>query len=335
MSDTKENNKLQMFNQDTQLAEIPKISVLVPFYNEAENIEPMFKALKKVLTGLVDNFELVVVDDGSTDKTWENICKLNRIMPQCQSIRLSRNFGKEYALAAGLEKALGEAVIIMDGDLQHPPEVILELVATWESTNADIVEAVKEDRGNEGITDRIFVNMFYAAINRLSGFNMSGASDFKLLSRKVVDAWKDMKESNLFFRGMSAWLGFQTESVYFRVPDRQIGDSKWSKFKLFQLATTAVTAFSTLPLQIVTFLGVIFLGFAFILTIQTLINWLTNQAVSGFTTVIILLLMMGSALMISLGIIGEYIARIYSEVKRRPRYVIKDYIISNGTNNDR
>jgi glycosyltransferase involved in cell wall biosynthesis len=214
----------------------------------------------------------------------------------------------------------------MDGDLQHPPHLILEMARIWREANVEIVEAVKIDRGKESILGKLRTNLFYTIFNKLSGYNLKGASDYKLLDRKVVNAWLQMGERNLFFRGMTAWLGFRCVQIPFEVPDRVGGKSGWSTLKLVKLAITGLTAFSSLPLHFVTFSGIIFLIFAVFIGMQTLFLKLTRQAVSGFATVIILILIIGSLLMISLGIIGEYIAKIYEEVKGRPRYIILDRI---------
>jgi glycosyltransferase involved in cell wall biosynthesis len=304
----------------------PVYSVVIPVYREGDHLKVVLRIIQQELDSLQSLYELVLVDDGSPDNTWDVIRELSRHYPMLRALRLSRNFGKEYALCAGLEIAKGKAVIVMDGDLQHPPKLIPEMARIWRESDTKIVEAVKVTRGKESILGKLGANFFYAFITNLSGYNLKGASDYKLLDRKVVNAWLQMGERNLFFRGMTAWLGFQRVQIPFEVPDRYAGQSSWSFLKLVKLAVTGVTAFTSLPLQFVTFTGVIFLIFAVFIGVQTLFLKLTGQAVSGFTTVIILILIIGSLIMISLGIIGEYIARIYEEVKDRPRYVIADHI---------
>jgi len=302
----------------------PVLSVVVPLYNEGGNLPELVLQLDDALASLDDDWEMILVDDGSPDDTWEAIRKAAMGNRHIKGIRLSRNFGKEQALCAGLERAAGKAVVVMDGDLQHPPALIPEMVGLWRESNADIVEAVKEDRGDESLKNRLGSRLFYLILNTLAGYNLKNGSDFKLLDRRVVEAWLSMGERNLFFRGMVAWLGFERREVPFRVPNRIAGSSGFSIFRLIKLAVTAVTSFSSASLHIVTLVGGVFLLFAVVLGVQTLVNKLSGGAVSGFTTVILLQLIVGSMLMISLGIIGEYIARIFEEVKRRPRYLVRD-----------
>jgi glycosyltransferase involved in cell wall biosynthesis len=241
-------------------------------------------------------------------------------------LRLSRNFGKELALCAGLERARGDAVIVMDGDGQHPPELLPEMVRLWQTSGVDIVEAVKSKRGQESFSQRFGAFLFYVFLSKLAGVNLKGTSDFKLMSRRALDAWLQMEERNVFFRGMTAWLGFARVQVPFEVPVRAAGETGWSFPTRFKLALTGLSAFSWLPLQFVTLAGLVFFVFSVLFGIYTLILQLTGRSVSGFATVILLLLIIGSLLMLSLGIIGEYLARIYEEVKRRPRYVIASSI---------
>ena len=298
------------------------VSIVIPVYREENNVNILLTAIQKELTITNEAYEIVLVDDGSTDNTWAMIKEAFKKYPTLRAVRLSRNFGKEYALCAGLEIAKGEAVIVMDGDLQHPPHLIPEMVRIWRESNADVVEAVKIYRGKESILGKLGAKLFYGILHMLSGYNLRGASDYKLLNRQVVNAWIKMQERGLFFRGMVSWLGFRHVQIPFQVPKRISGQSRWSIFQLCKLALTGITAFSSLPLHFVTFSGAVFFMFAVVIGVQTLYMKLTGNAVSGFTTVIILLLIIGSLLMISLGIIGLYIARIYEEVKMRPRYIV-------------
>jgi polyisoprenyl-phosphate glycosyltransferase len=257
---------------------------------------------------------------------WAKIKDEARMWRDLRAIRLSRNFGKELALCAGLERARGNAVIVMDGDGQHPPSLLPVMVETWRSSGADIVQAVKIKRGPESFTGKLGAFLFYLILNKLSGFQLKGASDFKLINRKVTDTWLAMRERNVFFRGMTAWMGFNAVQVPFEVAARRGGKSGWSYLRRAKLALMGITTFSSFPLHLVTFAGVIFFFFAIGLGIQTLYLKLTGQAFTGFTTVILLELIIASLLMISLGIIGEYLARIYEEVKGRPRYIITESI---------
>jgi dolichol-phosphate mannosyltransferase len=301
-----------------------KVTVVIPVYNEEllinENVGVIAGFLRQAGTG----FTILLVDDGSRDSTWQKLKELSKGHDFVKALRLSRNFGKEAAICAGLEEADGDACIIMDSDLQHPPQLIPEMIRLWKEDGYDVIEGVKSSRGNESMVKKVGAGMFYSILSKLSGLDMQQASDFKLLDRKVVDAWKKMNERGTFFRGMSAWVGYNRKSLPFSVGTRTRGTSKWSVFNLFNLAIKAITSFSSFPLHIVTFIGIFFLVGALILGIQTIYMKVSGMALSGFTTVILLLLIIGSALMISLGIIGTYIARIYEEVKFRPRYIVSE-----------
>lgn len=302
------------------------ISVVIPIYSEGSHLNMFLSDLKTALQRAGCPFELILVDDGSPDDTWERIKDEARTLPSLRAVRLSRNFGKELALCAGLERARGDAVVVMDGDGQHPPSLLPVMVEKWQASGADIVQAVKTRRGRESLFGKFGALLFYLILNKLSGFELKGASDFKLMNRKVVNAWLAMRERNVFFRGMTAWMGFSTVHIPFEVAARRTGKSGWSYFKRWKLALIGITTFSSFPLHLVTFAGVVFFIFAVGLGIQTLYLKLAGRAFTGFATVILLELIIGSLLMISLGIIGEYLARIYEEVKGRPRYVITESI---------
>ena len=298
------------------------ISVVMPVYREGQHIGVVLDAVSEILDKLDASYELLLIDDGSPDNTWDVLEGLSAKLPRLRAIRLSRNFGKELALCAGLEMARGDAVIVMDGDGQHPPAILPEMIRIWRDTDIDIVDGQKVHRGKETLLSKTGARLFYYLWNRLSGFELTGASDYKLLSRRAVDAYLQMKERNVFFRGMTAWLGFRRASVPFEVAGRIGGNTGWSMFRLLRLALTGITAFSALPLQVITIAGGLFMLFAIIFGVQTLIVLLIGHAVSGFATVIFLLLIIGGLVMISLGIIGEYLGRIYDEVKGRPRYLV-------------
>lgn len=267
--------------------------------------------------------ELLFVDDGSKDKTWEEICTAEKVHPQVVGIHFSRNFGKEAAMFAGLEKAKGDCCVVIDCDLQHPPEKIVEMYRLWEQ-GYDVVEGIKEDRGEESGLHRFAARSFYKLISWATGMDMSDASDFKLLDRKVVDTLNRMPERNVFFRALSYWVGYKKTSVSYCVRERTAGASKWSTKSLIKYALTNISSFSSAPLHIVTVLGVMMLVFAVVFGVIALVQKISGAALGGFTTVILLLLFIGSIIMISLGIIGYYIARIYDEIKGRPRYIISD-----------
>jgi dolichol-phosphate mannosyltransferase len=271
--------------------------------------------------------EMIVIDDGSTDSTWQVLEKLAEKFPALKALQFSRNFGKEAAICAGVAYSSGQACIVIDSDLQHPPELIPEMVRLWKEEHWDIVEGIKTTRGTERLINKIGARFFYRTLSYLSGYNLYGSSDFKLLDRKVVDAWLDMRERNTFFRGMITWLGYRRKQLSFSVPSRRLTQSRWSFFGLFRLAVIAITAFSSLPLQAVTILGGIFLFCAVVFSGYALLLYFAGLALPGFTTVIILELVIGGVLMISLGIIGTYIAQIYQEVKYRPRYIVARSLI--------
>jgi len=308
------------------------ISVVVPVFREATEIRGFLTAVRNQLKECGGSYELVVVDDGSPDESWSAITSEAQSDPNLRALRLSRNFGKESALCAGLEVARGDAVIVMDADGQHPPTLIPEFLRQWKSSGADIVEAVKVRRGRESILSKLGALLFYELLNKFSGFRFKGASDFKLMNRKAVNAWLQMPERNVFFRGMTVWMGFKTVQVPFEVPPRSAGQAAWSALKRLKLALVGITAFSSFPLHFVTLAGGIFLIVSVLLGVQTVYLKLAGRAVSGFATVILLELVIGSLLMISLGVIGEYLARIYEEVKRRPRYVVTESINADKQN---
>ncbi len=306
----------------------PDLSVVMPLFREGAHLRRTVGEVAAALGGLGLSVELVLVDDGSPDDTWSVISDLSREPAAGQAIavrglRLSRNFGKEAALAAGLEHARGRAVVVMDGDLQHPPALLPTMVAHWRA-GAEVVEAVKTDRGPESAGSRWAAGLFYTLWSRLTGHDLHGASDFKLLDARVLAQWRRLGERKLFFRGMSAWLGFRTVQVPFEVPQRVQGASGWSNWQRLRLAVGAITSFSSAPLHLVTLAGLAFAAFSIVLGLQTLYLKLTGQAVDGFATVIILLLIIGSVLMLGLGIVGTYIARIYDEVKGRPRFIVAE-----------
>lgn len=313
------------------MSAVPHISIVMPLFGEGDNIPTVLRAASEAISGLPITYEFVLIDDGSPDDTWEILKRESETFPALRAARLSRNFGKEAALCAGIDVAGGDAIIVMDGDGQHPPELLPEMIRIWLENDVDIVEATKVTRGKETFFLKHSARLFYALWNRLSGFQLTGASDFKLLSRSAVNAYLQMDERNVFFRGMTAWLGFRRAQVPFEVAHRAGGSSSWSVLRLFRLALTGITAFSALPLQIVTLAGIVFMLFAAVFGLQTLYVLLMGHAVTGFTTVILLLLIVGSFLMISLGIIGEYLAKIYDEVKGRPRYIVSQTIDTGKT----
>ena len=297
------------------------LSVILPSYNE----EKMIPVAAETITGILDeagiDHELLFIDDGSRDQTWSEIQRVSTLNPHVVGVHFSRNFGKEAAMFAGLETAKGDCCVVLDCDLQHPPEKILEMYRLWEQ-GYEVVEGIKEDRGEESGFHKFAANSFYALISKATGMDMAASSDFKLLDRKVVDTLNKMPERNVFFRALSFWVGFKKTEVSYCVRERTVGESKWSTKSLIKYAINNIGSFSSLPLHLVIGMGFIMLLIAVIFGIVALVQKIAGTALGGFTTVILLLLFSSSLIMISLGIIGYYIARIYEEIKGRPRYII-------------
>lgn len=297
------------------------LSVILPSYNEEKMIAEAASRLKGILSPENIDYELLFVDDGSKDGTWKEICAVSETDPNVVGVHFSRNFGKEAAMFAGLEKAKGDCCVVIDCDLQHPPEKIVEMYRLWQQ-GYEVVEGVKEDRGEESGFHRFAAKSFYGLISRATGMDMAASSDFKLLDRKVVDTLNSLPERNVFFRALSFWVGFKKTEVSYCVQERTAGESKWSTKSLIKYALTNISSFSSAPLHIVTVLGFVLLAVSMVMALVSLVQKLSGVALGGFTTVILLLAFSSSIIMISLGIIGYYIARIYDEIKGRPRYIV-------------
>ncbi|MDO5733261.1 MAG: glycosyltransferase family 2 protein [Eubacteriales bacterium] len=297
------------------------ISLLIPFYNEEAQIPLTLSSCVPILDGL-DDYEIICVDDGSNDGSWAAILNACQTNSRIRGLHFARNFGKEAAICAAMDAAAGDCVVLIDGDLQHPPQLIPEMFRLWKNEGYEVVEAVKTTRGRESLFSRIAANSFYKLFADAGNMQLKNASDFKLMDRKVVEAYKQMPERHTFFRGMSAWLGFRRTSVPFEVAERQTGVSKWNLRKKIQLSVDAISSFSSKPLHMITILGTLFTIAGLILAIETLILYFYGKSASGFTTVILLQLIIGGLVLFSLGLTGLYISRIYDEVKLRPRYII-------------
>lgn len=312
----------------------PVLSVVIPLYGEAGHLLSSVAAIRGTLATLGVTYELVLVDDGSTDDTWERAREAVGRWPETVAVSLARNFGKEAAMLAGIDTAEGEAVLVMDGDLQHPPGLIPDMFARWREDGYEVVNAVKRRRPDEPKLKRAAASLYYRIFEKLAGERLAGSSDFKLLDRRVVDVYRNLPERNLYFRGLVRWLGFRQIDILFDVPPRAQGRSKWSLGRLYGLAMTSIVSFSTVPLHFVTIAGFAFLAIAAALGLQTLYRKLAGDAVEGFTTIILLILFASSVLMIALGIIGQYVAKIYEEVKRRPRYIVTRRELGNRENRE-
>ena len=299
------------------------LSIIIPSYNEESMLPKTATTIHKILKDTDIPHELLFIDDGSKDGTWEKIQEISNTLPIVCGLHFSRNFGKESAIYAGLSYAKGSCCVVMDCDLQHPPEKIIEMYHLWEK-GYEIVEAVKSDRGKESFFHSFCAKWFYCIISSVAHIDMRYSSDFKLLDRKVVTALLEMKEKNSFFRALSYWVGFKSTQVHFEVQERMEGISKWSTWSLIKYAVSNVASFSAAPMQSVTILGMVTFITSIIIGIVALSQKFMGKALEGFTTVIILLLFTSSLIMMSLGIIGYYIAKIYEEIKGRPKFIISD-----------
>lgn len=308
-----------------------KLSVIIPVYQEGSHIRSSIGVIEQVLIANQINYEFILVDDGSGDNTWAELISMAQENTRITALRLSRNFGKESAICAGLDYADADMVLVMDADLQHPPQLIPEMVKAWRDEGYDVVEGIKSSRGKENPIYRLCARIFYFIIYKTSDINLGKASDYKLLDRKVIDAWKEMPERAIFFRGMSAWLGFDRKQISFDVADRVNGRTKWSLLRLMRLAVNAITSYTSVPLHCITALGIIMFIGAVFMGIQTLYMKFSGKATDGFTTVILLQLIIGSSIMISLGMIGIYLTKIYKEVKGRPRYLVSKFVRKNDS----
>ena len=297
------------------------LSVIIPAYNEEEIIPKTVSVIDGILKDENISHELLFVNDGSKDKTWDRIQEQADGNPNVRGVCFSRNFGKESAIFAGITEAKGDCCVVIDCDLQHPPEKIVEMYRLWEQ-GYEIVEGVKTSRGRESGLHKFAAKSFYNIMSSSVGFDMSRASDFKLLDRKAMNVLLNMKEKNAFFRALSSWIGFKSTEVEYEVREREVGTSKWNTRSLIKYAVTNITSFTSAPMQIVTIMGIIVFLVGLSASIEAFITFFEGRAQSGFTTVIILQCFTGSFIMISLGIIGFYISKIYDEVKGRPKYII-------------
>ena len=297
------------------------LSVIIPAYNEGKLVKMAYNTITEILKNANIENEIVFIDDGSTDNTYDNISSLADEFDNVLGIHLSRNFGKEAAISAGLATAQGDCAVVIDCDLQHPPEKIVEMYNLW-LEGYEIVEGIKASRGKENKVKGFAAKSFYSIISSVVGFDMSNASDFKLLDRKVIDILNKIPEKKGFFRAISFWVGYKKTTVEFEVMERLEGTSKWSLMSLMKYAISNISAYSTAPMQIVTVLGFIMLIITTVFGVWALIDKLSGRALEGMTTVILILIFIGSIMMISLGIIGYYVARIYEEIKGRPKYII-------------
>jgi glycosyltransferase involved in cell wall biosynthesis len=302
------------------------LSIVVPFFNEAGGVEAFHKALGPVLAGILDyRVEIICVDDGSTDDTLHRLLDLAGANPQYKVIELSRNFGKEAALTAGLDAATGEAVVTMDADLQDPPDLIHRLIHVWQS-GADVVLARRADRSADGLMKRKTAEWYYRVHNLVADIAIpQNVGDFRLMDRRVVEALKRLPERQRFMKGLFCWVGFKTVVLDYERAARAVGTSKFRGWKLWNFAIEGVTSFSTAPLRIWTYVGMASAGLTSLYALAMLVRTLVwGIEVPGYASLLIAILFFGSLNLISLGLLGEYIGRIYIESKQRPIYIVRN-----------
>jgi glycosyltransferase involved in cell wall biosynthesis len=303
----------------------PTFSIVTPIYNESGNIPELYHRVKTVMDGLGEPWELVMVDDGSTDGSTELLRELAKQDPHVRPVIFARNFSHQIAITAGWDYARGQAVIIMDADLQDPPEVIPDLIAKWRE-GYEVVYATRAEREGESWFKLFTASLFYRLIYRITDVKIPlDAGDFRLLDRKVVNVLSKMRERHRFPRGMAAWVGFKQTGVPYRRAARFSGETKYPFKKMLRLAINAITGFSYFPLQLATYIGFVAAGLSTItIPVVVILRLAGNKAFFGQATTLIAVLFLGGVQLISLGILGEYIGRLYDEAKGRPLYIVRD-----------
>jgi dolichol-phosphate mannosyltransferase len=303
----------------------PTFSIVAPIFNETGNIPELYRRVKEVLDSTGEPWELVTVDDGSSDGSGEMLRSLAKEDPRVRPVIFARNFGHQLAVTAGLDYARGQAVTIIDADLQDPPEVILEMIARWRE-GYEVVYAVRSEREGETWFKLFTASLFYRLIHRITDVKFpTDAGDFRLLDRKVVNVLSQMRERHRFLRGMSVWVGFKQTGVQYRRAARFAGETKYPLKKMLKFASDAITGFSYFPLQLATYIGFVAAGLSTIaIPIVAILRLAGNEAFFGQASTLIAVLFLGGVQLISLGILGEYIGRLYDEVKGRPLYIVRE-----------
>lgn len=305
----------------------PVLSLVVPMFNEAGNVDGLFARLTEVLGALGVTYEIVCVDDGSRDDTVARVVDHHRRDPRIKVVELSRNFGKELALTAGLQHTTGQAVVMIDADLQHPPEVIGDMLEKWRQ-GYEMVIALRRGRENESSFKRNAAEAFYGLFARVSEVRLPrGAGDFRLLDRKVVDVLNTMPEHTRFMKGLYAWVGFRQTTIPYDVAPRLAGETKFNAFRLWRLAIDGITSFTSVPLKVWTFIGMLVAAFALLYGLLFIVKTLVlGIDVPGYPSLIVAIMFFSGVQLISLGVIGEYLGRVFSEVKQRPLYVVRQAV---------
>lgn len=301
------------------------ISILIPAYKESVALLRAVPRIRDCVKPHVSRLEIILVDDGSPDDTWACIEKLANEIVEVKGLRLSKNYGKDSALAAALDECNGDAAVILDADLQHPPEVIPEFIRLWRE-GYQIVEGVKANREKESFVRLKCSQLFNLIARKATRLDLKDSTDFKLISREVIDSLSRMHERRLFFRGMVGWVGYERAQVPFEVAEGTRAESNWSAWQLLKLSVRAIISFSALPLRFAFLVSVGFMVFGVLLAARAAQLWITGGAVSGITTVVILLLLQGGLILATLAVISEYLAAIYDEVKARPRYLVSQRV---------
>lgn len=303
----------------------PTFTIIAPIFNELENIPELYPRIRDVMKQTGEPWELILVDDGSTDGSTEAIRKLAENDASVRPVIFARNFGHQIAVSAGIDYSRGDAVVIIDADLQDPPEVILDLIEKWRE-GYEVVYAVREAREGESWFKKTTASFFYRLIHAITNVEIPlDTGDFRLMDKKIISVMKGMREKHRFLRGMSAWVGFKQVGVSYKRKPRYAGESKYPLNKMIQFALNAITSFSYFPLQLATYIGFIAAGLSVIaIPIVAILRLITGTALLGQATTLIIVLFLGGVQLISLGIIGEYIGRIYDETKNRPLYVVAE-----------
>lgn len=301
------------------------LSLIVPFFNEEETVGVFFEKTLPILNSIGRKYEIICIDDGSTDATLDRLRQISQHNTNVRVISFSRNFGKEIALAAGFDHASGDAAIVIDSDLQDPPEIIPEMINKWKE-GFEVVYGIRNRRDGDGFFKRITAGWFYKLYNKLGNISIpENAGDFRLLDRKVLEALKKVREHTRFTKGLYSWAGFKQTGIYFDRPERVAGTTKWNMWKLWNFALDGITSFSTIPLRVWLYIGSFISLFSFIygsfLVTRTLIY---GADVPGYASIMVAVLFFGGTQMITLGVIGEYLGRVYKEVQQRPLYIVKE-----------
>ena len=308
------------------------LSVVVPVYNESEVLNAFYERIKNVMDELPGfYYELIFVDDGSKDDSYNLLVKLGKLDENIKVVKLSRNFGHQTAITAGIDIAMGDAVVLIDSDLQDPPEIINEFIEKWKE-GFDVVYGVRKKRKGESRMKRFTASIFYRLLKSLINIDIPvDTGDFRLMSRRIVDQFKELNENDRFVRGLISWLGYNQVGVYYDRDERYAGETKYPYRKMIKFALDGITSFSSFPLKLSTFLGYATSIFAFLYAINIFVQKLLGYTVEGLATVVIGMLFLGGVQLICLGIIGEYIGRIFNETKKRPLYVIDHIYNSQST----